>query len=485
MSSSSSSSHPVTSAMPSKKSRKQEASKATPVLPPAVEEKEDTLFTEDEEAKISDIAPKQQPAKDSPPVQINRSLRSGTATAAKSVQSPLKKQPRRRVAVIVKNTPKAQAAKPTAPAEVADDEGEADEEDIPLSPKKALAGKKNGKSTQAKGATKTGKKAVTGKKDANFSTKSAPIIASEVIVIDDKFQPSDDPAAKKNAERSANRRKKLGAAAKVVDALKGRRKSVYAAIGKIIYEAGDYKKYVPSFTKLQKKTLAKMEGKDRFVIPRVASTSGKSGSGSGKKTVGKCMYCIDTCNEFGCVVDCACYIDQMRCYHIDNEDASLGFCYVCDAMPDRHPRYQLRAWPEPFLENSSGASTGLQANEDIPSGFIIGEYTGNVYRIENEHLFQKLHGNDGYIMDLMDGFVVDVFFGNELRFINSACKPNAQFEVWQYTLCTRIFLRALVAIPDGTFIYAKYRWSGKGFEDHSKLCSCGLIEECRQGKVLV
>ena len=136
-----------------------------------------------------------------------------------------------------------------------------------------------------------------------------------------------------------------------------------------------------------------------------------------------------------------------------------------------------------FLLGKSACSS--QVNEDITAGVIIGEYTGKVYKIEDDDLFQKLHGNDGYIMDLMDGFVVDGYFGSELRFVNSACKPNAQFEVWRWPLYNRIFLRALVAIPDGTHIYAKYHWSGKGFEDHRKLCCCGLTEECRQGKVLV
>ena len=71
------------------------------------------------------------------------------------------------------------------------------------------------------------------------------------------------------------------------------------------------------------------------------------------------------------------------------------------------------------------------------------------------------------------------------RFVNSACKPKAQFEVWRWPLYNRNFLHSLVAIPDGTQIVAKYWWSEKGFEDHSKLCCCGLTEECRQGNVLV
>ena len=142
--------------------------------------------------------------------------------------------------------------------------------DIPLPRKKASKGKKITASRQKK-AIRSKK---TTKNGATTSTKAAPIIASEVIVIDNKLQPSKDPVANQNAKRITNRRKKFGKMAKVVDALKGRRNSVYAAIGKNIYETGEYKQFMVAFTTLQLTTLATMEGKDRFMAPRDAKRLG-------------------------------------------------------------------------------------------------------------------------------------------------------------------------------------------------------------------
>ena len=69
-------------------------------------------------------------------------------------------------------------------------------------------------------------------------------------------------------------------------------------IGKNIYETGEYKQFMVAFTTLQLTTLATMEGKDRFMAPRDAKTSGKSVSVPGKKTVGKCLFCTSCITVF-------------------------------------------------------------------------------------------------------------------------------------------------------------------------------------------
>ena len=328
-------------------------------------------------------------------------------------------------------------------------------------PKRRPVQKKNEEGPEAKQQEHTSSK----RKGTTTSQKTLIISAAapDVLVIEDKFQPSNDPKNKKDAERIAQKRKELGCLATVMDTLKARRRSVYAAIGRNVYFAGTYKKFMDGFTKIQLTTLQKMEGKDRVVLPREASAGVKGGAAKGGK-VGKCDFCSDTCDEFGCIDDCSCFIEQKRCYHEGNDDYVCGFCYVCDAMPDRHPRFGTHVAIETFLEQSPGEHHGLQASEEIPKNAIIGEYTGSVYQKGFDY-FLKLHGCDGYIMDLCNGYVVDGYYGNQLRFVNASCVPNAEFEVWRFQGFNRIFLRATAHIAVDQHIYATYNWSAGG-EDH-------------------
>jgi len=93
-----------------------------------------------------------------------------------------------------------------------------------------------------------------------------------------------------------------------------------------------------------------------------------------------------------------------------------------------------------------------------------------------------LKEKDKYLMETGDDYI-DGSTGNESRFINSSCKPNATFvAIGGYDIGTRVFLVATKNIKPHTMIYAdKYGWKSKN-KKFNLQCRCGMTVKCLNGE---
>lgn len=96
------------------------------------------------------------------------------------------------------------------------------------------------------------------------------------------------------------------------------------------------------------------------------------------------------------------------------------------------------------------AGLGLFADEDIAKNDLIIEYTGD--RINGEESERR---GGRYLFEVHENLVID---GSDrihtARYINHACKPNAEAE--HETTEDRIYVRAIADIPKGEEITMSY-----------------------------
>jgi SET domain len=210
----------------------------------------------------------------------------------------------------------------------------------------------------------------------------------------------------------------------------------------------------------------------------VHSCSTKKDFSATFQNASQCEFCAETCGTDGCSERCLCYAVHRICNHSNT-------CYVCAAMPHRQPFPAVKATTEKFLKSKNKVTfKGLQACEFISKGRIIAEYTGEKLSGRNKkQILKRLKGAEKYIMRAGDGYI-DGSSGNEMRYINSSCKPNVIYEPWLTAKGeTKIFVVALHDIKRGEMIYGKYGWADNA-EWHVKVkCLCGLTAECRKGNV--
>lgn len=119
----------------------------------------------------------------------------------------------------------------------------------------------------------------------------------------------------------------------------------------------------------------------------------------------------------------------------------------------------------------STAGLGLFAQEDIQAGQLIIEYTGE--RISDEEADRR---GGQYLFIVTDTLVIDGTGRQNLaRYINHACRPNAEAEHEEET--DRIYIRAKKNIKSGEEITYHY---GKDFFNRiikPKGCRCATCQK--------
>ena len=187
-----------------------------------------------------------------------------------------------------------------------------------------------------------------------------------------------------------------------------------------------------------------------------------------------CVNCSTTCGPHGCGFGCECFLEHRVCV---NACAS----YVCNAMPHKILQKKVEANVESFgNRGKSVAMLGLLILEDCKEGEIIMEYTGP--RL-NKKVFQsqlRMESTQGarYYMEAGDK-IIKGDYGNEARYVNSSCKPNCKYYLWEYPDGSfRVFLTAIKNIKSRTFLHAKYDWG-----NFVERCLCQLTAECKRGNV--
>ncbi len=118
----------------------------------------------------------------------------------------------------------------------------------------------------------------------------------------------------------------------------------------------------------------------------------------------------------------------------------------------------------PVKVKRSSAGLGLFAEEDIPRDTIIIEYTGE--RITTEEGDRR---GGKYLFTLDDDWIIDGKGRKNIsRYINHACKPNAEAEIDEEE--EKIYIRSRRKIRAGeeiTYHYGKEYWL-----DHCQPCRC-------------
>lgn len=117
----------------------------------------------------------------------------------------------------------------------------------------------------------------------------------------------------------------------------------------------------------------------------------------------------------------------------------------------------------------ASAGLGLFADEDIPKDQLIIEYTGE--RISSKEADRR---GGLYLFTVTDSLVIDgKGRGNNARYINHACKPNAEAEHDEEV--DGIFIRASKNIKAGEEITYDY---GKEYTDEMKEEKGCLCADC-------
>lgn len=135
---------------------------------------------------------------------------------------------------------------------------------------------------------------------------------------------------------------------------------------------------------------------------------------------------------------------------------------------------QVQLAPEP------GMGTGVQAAEPILAGAFIGEYVGEV--IDAEEKERREEANEWqYILELRNKAYVDAYHkGNNMRYVNHSCDPNATAEEFDLKGYPRVILVAMQDIAEGEFIHFDY--GNPYFEEGGISCGCGTTK-CRMERV--
>jgi hypothetical protein len=156
-----------------------------------------------------------------------------------------------------------------------------------------------------------------------------------------------------------------------------------------------------------------------------------------KEQFGTCSFCQDICNtKDGCNYNsCPCRREGLACNHTDG--------IKCCANPEAKVPKLMEAVLESFLQDQDQDQDqyGLVAKEDIKRFELIAEYTGRVVTGKAEKKKLSKDYKSEYLMSLtfrhpkygnIDDKWVDGRFGNETRYINTACRTNARAVVWGY-----------------------------------------------------
>jgi SET domain-containing protein len=140
-------------------------------------------------------------------------------------------------------------------------------------------------------------------------------------------------------------------------------------------------------------------------------------------------------------------------------------------------RFARREYSPMEVRSAGAKGFGMFALADIAAGSFLMEYVGDV--ITFEHCCDRLtrSGKHMYAMGLTPQQFIDASIrGNEARFINHSCDPNAETQKWQVGKETRVGLFAVRDIAAGEEISFDYCYEQLGGEH--QVCYCGA-PNCR------
>ncbi|KAI6233601.1 Histone-lysine N-methyltransferase [Aphelenchoides fujianensis] len=155
--------------------------------------------------------------------------------------------------------------------------------------------------------------------------------------------------------------------------------------------------------------------------------------------------CIVRCEEAYLRVDikprCECWQNEVEepCSEKSNclNRAMSVECYNCRADKDcQNRRFQNHEHARTEVKPSGMKGLGLFACEDIKPGKLIIEYVGEI--IDRDHCDRRSRRyarnpahKHHYLMTLTNGLFIDATkLGNDARYINHSCEPNAKTEKW-------------------------------------------------------
>ena len=149
----------------------------------------------------------------------------------------------------------------------------------------------------------------------------------------------------------------------------------------------------------------------------------------------------------------------------------------------------VRKYARTHVQDVGERGKGLFARQDISAGEYIMQYTGEILgQAEYERRFHwddMIGRHHSYYMDLgevvvhnmRDRCVIDASrYGNDARFINHSCEPNAETQKWNVKgfECVGIFaLRDIRYGEEITFDYHAVR------QEEARVCLCGA-STCRK-----
>ncbi|KAG9394287.1 SET domain [Carpediemonas membranifera] len=150
----------------------------------------------------------------------------------------------------------------------------------------------------------------------------------------------------------------------------------------------------------------------------------------------------------------------------------------CTAGPSCGNRgLQRQEYAKYEIRSAGGKGDGFYAKEDIKAGELIIEYVGEV--LTKEAAQDRLKHNTSrhvYGMGIGDGIVIDsAERGNDARFINHSCDPNAETGKWEVRGRPRVAVTARRLILSGEEVTFDYHFETEG---EKVKCMCGS-KKCR------
>jgi uncharacterized protein len=281
---------------------------------------------------------------------------------------------------------------------------------------------------------------------------------------------------KKYLEKGTNRRNKSRK-----DSQRQRYNRLFAQFGMKCIEVGEFEAALSEIddndvTSVVNEYIMKVHGIRRSSrrSKQGHQTTEREADGSYPACASECANCRGTCGIYGCSDQCICFAEKRICVHTNKY-------YFCAATPHRQYYAKVKVVFEEFFPKRGKCSRyGLQSVDDVKEGGIIGEYTGErVIRTDVDEVDERLSKADSYLIDANECYI-DGATGNEMRYINSSCLPNVEFQKFEDESETRIFIRALRDIKAGEMLYVSYGWSTSSKPVFIK-CLCRLTESCRLG----
>ncbi|OQS02280.1 hypothetical protein THRCLA_05335 [Thraustotheca clavata] len=186
-----------------------------------------------------------------------------------------------------------------------------------------------------------------------------------------------------------------------------------------------------------------------------------------KKDNVKKLYCGDNCHNRITFIEC-----------------SADTCSAPDAKLCLNRPFQNRYSKATRVEYMANKGFGLVADEKIePQDFII-EYVGEVIdaKMVKERMDEANSRRDAhnYMLEIEKDIVIDARFrGNDSRFINHSCEPNARAQKWTCQGVVRIGIMAIRPIAlneEITFDYQFIHFGGRRVKCHcgAQLCKGAL-----------